>query len=62
MASQEETIAILRGALREQLLDHWSTWMAARADVEGVELSNRLFEMEPSVKRARAALEQTGAA
>lgn len=43
----------LLAALKDQLDSHWATWMAARAEVEGVALSKQLFEKEPDVIRAR---------
>jgi len=43
--------------LVEDLVDgHFATWMAARADVEGVHTAKTLFEKEPEIIAARAAL------
>ena len=43
-------------ALDEAIRSHFSTWMAARAEVEGTRMSAQLFDMEPDVIRARAVL------
>ncbi len=43
-------------ALRQSLDGHYATWMAARAEVEGASLSSALFEKEPEVRAARAAI------
>lgn len=48
----------LRMALARQLDAHRATWMAARAEVEGAETANALFEKEPEVIEARAILAQ----
>jgi hypothetical protein len=43
-------------ALKQSLAGHYATWMAARAEVEGASVSAALFEKEPEVIAARAAL------
>jgi recombinational DNA repair ATPase RecF len=42
--------------LHHQLEAHYATWMAARAEVEGAATASMLFEKEPDVIRARAAI------
>lgn len=61
MTTKQEILEGLVMALEEQLNEHFATWMAARADVEGAETSRILFEKEPSVIRARAALQSAKA-
>jgi hypothetical protein len=46
----------LAAALKQSLAGHYATWMAARAEVEGASVSAALFEKEPEVIVARAAL------
>ena len=46
----------LLAALESSLAAHYATWMAARAEVEGGRTSHALFEKEPEVIMARAAI------
>jgi hypothetical protein len=48
--------ADLLAALKSSLAGHYATWMAARAEVEGGRTSHALFEKEPDVIMARAAI------
>jgi hypothetical protein len=48
-------IVELEVALGMAIDDHFATWMAARAEVEGATMSCRLFDMDPGIIQARAA-------
>jgi hypothetical protein len=50
--------APLVGALQHQVNGHYATWMVARAEVEGEATARALFEKEPEVIEARAALQR----